>query len=105
MSECTSFRADLDAFRDGLLDEERSQQLQRHVESCDSCRAQAKQAEAIEAGIRANAAQWLPPDYLWTRIQSSADELDSVGQRRSYRKAFVMGGRSDAGSCGCCGWF
>ena len=86
MNECTSIRTDLDAFRDGLLDEERSKQMQRHIESCDSCRAQMKQAEAIEAGIRANATQWLPPDQLWTRIQSSVDKLDLGRWRRSNRK-------------------
>jgi anti-sigma factor RsiW len=86
MSECTSFRADLDAFRDGLLGEELSQQMQRHIESCDSCRAQAKQAEAIEAGVRANAAEWFAPDHLWSRIQNSANNPGLENRRRSHRK-------------------
>ena len=86
MNECTSFRIDLDAFRDGLLDEERSMQMQRHIESCDSCRTEAKQAEAIEAKIRASATQCLPPDHLWERIQDSVDNPGLENRRRSHRK-------------------
>jgi len=81
MSECKSFRSDLDAFRDGLLDEERSLQIDRHVEGCDACRAEIEQAEAFEAQIRQRAVQWQPPEYLWQRIRHSADALQS-GKRR-----------------------
>ncbi len=86
MNDCTSFRSDLDAFRDGLLSEERTQQLHQHILSCNSCHGEAKQADAIDAEIRNSAAQWLAPEGLWTRIQNSADNLDSANQRRSHRK-------------------
>ena len=88
MNECESFRDDLDAFRDELLDEERSLQLHRHIKSCSACTAEIKQAEAIEAEIRGNAAQWQPPENLWGRIQNTVNELESETtiQRKTRRK-------------------
>ncbi len=86
MNDCTSFRSDLDAFRDGLLSEERAQQLHQHILSCNSCRDEAKQADAIEAEVRNSAAQWLVPEGLWARIQNSADNPGSANRHRGHRK-------------------
>jgi anti-sigma factor RsiW len=77
MNDCESFRADLDAFRDEVLDEERKLQLGKHIQNCQACTDEIEQAEAMEARIRTNADNWRPPEDLWTRIQHSVEMLES----------------------------
>ena len=71
MSDCDLFRTDLNAYRDDLLDEERKQQLRRHVLHCQHCSEEIRQLDLMETDIRIRAEQWVAPVDLWERVQSS----------------------------------
>lgn len=75
MNPCNSVLADLDAFRDGSLDQNRHLQIQQHLNNCAACDAEMHQSADIEQAIKDHASNWILPDDLWARIQTSASEL------------------------------
>ncbi len=76
MNRCESIRADLDAYRDKTLDENRRLELCRHLSDCIACSKEINRAAAIEQELRDNASNWTPPGDLWARIKNSSDLQD-----------------------------
>ncbi len=72
MSTCEKTRADLDAFRDGELDDDRRRAVSEHIALCDSCHDEVSRAEAFEQQIRAAADNWEASPELWQRIRTTA---------------------------------
>ena len=88
MNDCESFRTDLDAYRDGILDEKRYVQVHQHIENCPACTDDIKRADMLEIAIHASADKWQPPEKLWSRIQNSveAQELEKITRLQCERK-------------------
>ena len=72
MNTCKNTRADLDAFRDGELDDDRCHAVREHLAHCDPCRQEVSQADDFEQRVRAASADWEASDELWQRIRISA---------------------------------
>ncbi len=94
MNPCDSIQTDLDAYRDGELDETRSEQIQQHLEHCPTCDSAMKQARYIENMIKETSLRWTPPAALWSRIQHSAEQRapseNAVPRRRGLRYGWAV---------------
>jgi len=80
MNPCDSIDADLDAFRDGMLGKKRENEIQNHLKTCVFCNSKMKQSADLEQALKENAATWIPPENLWSRIQSSVSQQKSTQQ-------------------------
>jgi anti-sigma factor RsiW len=88
MNDCASFRRDLDAFRDKILDENQQIVVLEHLQSCTPCQQEVDRAAAIEQELRHQASSWAPTADLWARIKTSAEQeapSDPATGRRFYR--------------------
>ena len=72
MSTCDNTRVDLDAYRDGELDDDRCRAVSEHLAHCDTCRERVSRDDAIEQQIRVAADDWQASPELWRRIRRSA---------------------------------
>ncbi len=77
MNTCEEIRAELDAYRDGVLDAARALEIREHLQACPACAAESAQAAAFEQRLRATTENWTPPAGLWARIRASAGSLES----------------------------
>lgn len=77
MNPCDSILADLDAFRDGVLDENHRIQIQQHLKNCTACNEEMTRSADIEQALKEHASSWIPSENLWPRIQHSASQLES----------------------------
>ena len=73
MNDCESVIADLDAYRDDVLEPDRRQLLTEHLQECLSCNRVLQKSNDLETNIRAQSEQWKATDDLWRRIKSSVD--------------------------------
>ncbi|MEM7562021.1 MAG: zf-HC2 domain-containing protein [Pseudomonadota bacterium] len=73
MKICNDIQKDLDAYRDDVLDAARRTEIAVHLASCQTCRGQHREAEAVESIIRAESESWQPPEHLWERIEVNVD--------------------------------
>ena len=72
MSQCDSIRDHLDAFHDGLLDENEHREIDSHLSACAACREFVQHSKLIGDDLRRIAdQQWIAPAGLWRRIENS----------------------------------
>lgn len=77
MNPCDSILADLDAFRDGMLDENRRIKIQQHLTNCTACNTEMDRSANLEQALTKCASAWVPAEDLWVRIQHSACQLET----------------------------
>jgi hypothetical protein len=84
---CDKVVADLDAFRDGILDEQQVSLIDQHLVGCYRCREQKQNLDDLDSTISSQADDWQPDDRLWERIQASAAS-DKVKSSKHHQIPF-----------------
>lgn len=82
MSDCKHYQADFNDYRDNQLDQQRHQQIAKHLSGCPVCRRHIEQSVTIEQYIRDEADTWTVPEHLWARIKASADDSTDSPEKR-----------------------
>ncbi|MFT5505126.1 MAG: anti-sigma factor RsiW [Gammaproteobacteria bacterium] len=71
---CLSIRNDLDAYRDGVLDENRNQVVRHHVKQCENCKQLEMTLNAFEQTLKHSSEEWHPSRNLWQKIDDSVQQ-------------------------------
>lgn len=87
---CNKFSIkDLDAYRDGMLDDQRRSELSRHLDQCAACRESLDKTAEFEQQIKDVASSWIPSDKLWARIRNSVEKQSRRTPERFRPKQFT----------------
>ena len=69
--QCGDCRDALNAFVDGELMPEESEEIRRHLPSCDDCAAEHKTLVAVSQRVKAGLVRYPAPDVLKARIRAA----------------------------------
>ena len=87
IAKCTEVRAQLTAYLDGEIDDDRGSAIRGHLRGCDACRAAAGDEATLRDGLR-HLPPIEPPASLWAGVQrqlAAAEVADS--ERPRWRRA------------------
>jgi len=98
-SNCERFRADMMAAFDGALGPEAKAELERHLETCASCRAEydwlasvSKDLDALGAASRAQTPEVDLVDAVLERVPRVARSDETVGKTRAHENVIPLEG-------------
>ena len=87
--KCESVRAQLTAYLDGELPDERGSAVRGHLRVCDACRQIASDEAIVRDGLRA-LPPLDPPPSLWANVQARlAQEEVADAERPAWRRFFA----------------
>jgi anti-sigma factor RsiW len=88
---CQEALVEMSAALDGEIDPASASSLQQHVGTCEPCRTQQEQLQAVDRALRAPALRLLSvPEELRGRIASELARPQSASRRRSSPLAFAV---------------
>jgi anti-sigma factor RsiW len=79
---CEDTQAILSAYVDAELDLVRSLEIERHIETCQSCARMVQNQQTLGAGLRAGSLYYRPPRQLEKRIRTSLRGAESAPRTR-----------------------
>ncbi len=100
---CTHINEKLDDYMDGALDDAETASLDRHIESCDSCR----QTVESEQGLRRLLKDYpvpAPDAAFLDRALAQASHVSTLVNTRSQRNRWIMTGFGGAIAAGLIAW-
>ena len=89
MNQCDEFRGDFDAYRDQSLDQQRSEQVEMHLNECANCRQQFDHDVMIEAELKTLASNWTVSEGLWSRIRESVTSEKQTTKPKRFGQRWV----------------
>lgn len=92
MMTCARFDQQLDAWLDGILEPAAAGEMDRHLASCDACRADADGMRAVLRAAAALPTSIAPPRSLWPGIAARLGDPATVAlqPRRPWRRWLTL---------------
>jgi len=81
--DCTTVRAQLDAYEDGELDAAGAKALEEHLIGCPDCLHAEEQLSALRRGVRKYATYYAAPESLRNRVAGLLNAQDKAHSRRA----------------------
>ncbi len=100
---CTHINEKLDDYMDGALDDAETASLDRHIESCDSCR-QTVESEQRLRGLLKDYPVPAPDAAFLDRALAQASHVSTLVNTKSQRNRWIMTGFGGAIAAGLIAW-
>lgn len=87
--DCDEVRDSLDAYALGALDAGEREQVERHLETCPDCRAEAGRASAVASALALSAPVHAAPPELRARVMRQIEEQERDEPESSLRRLVI----------------
>ncbi|MFJ7746844.1 DUF4179 domain-containing protein [Peribacillus sp. NPDC097295] len=87
---CEAIQADILDYLDGNLDEARTKELEKHIQSCVGCQKELKEFQEVIAGLESGSGRMEVPDGFMNKVRVKVINTQK-GRRSFYKHRVLMG--------------